>query len=59
MSNLIIISLMFATLAIVVIGVFCMIKGGDVSKKYSNRLMRMRVTFQAITIILLYLLAQN
>lgn len=34
----------------VLIGMFVMAKGGETSKKYSNRFMQFRVTMQAIAI---------
>lgn len=37
-------------------GVFSMAKGGEFSKQHSNKLMRMRVAFQAITILFLMIL---
>lgn len=32
-------------------GLFSMVRGGDFNKKYGNRLMRVRVLFQAIAIV--------
>ena len=32
-------------------GLFSMVRGGDFNKKYGNRLMRLRVLFQAIAIV--------
>ena len=46
--------LMFAamglTLLVLFIGLFAMVRGGEFNRKYSNRLMRLRVLFQAIAI---------
>jgi len=33
-------------------GLFSMVRGGDFNKKYGNRLMRLRVLFQAIAIVI-------
>ena len=44
-----------ATLASLLIGVFSMGKAGDFNRKYANKLMRMRVMFQLLTIICLVL----
>jgi predicted permease len=41
---------MIATFAVMVAGIFVMAKGGEASRKNSNRLMQMRVTFQAIAL---------
>lgn len=38
------------------LGIFSMIKGGAFNEKYGNRLMRARVGFQALTVVLLLLL---
>ena len=56
MGNVLIVGLMFLALSIIVIGLFVMIKGGKVSQKYSNLLMRWRVYLQALAIIMLFLL---
>jgi hypoxia induced protein len=45
----------FATLASLLIGVFSMGKAGEFNRKYANKLMRLRVTFQLLTIICLVL----
>ena len=39
-----------ATLATLMVGVFAMGKAGEFNRKYSNKLMRMRVLFQLLTI---------
>lgn len=52
-SGYIIIFFMLATLAVLVMGVFVMGRGGKVSKKYSNKLMTLRVIMQAIALLLL------
>jgi hypothetical protein len=40
----------FATLASLMVGVFSMGKAGEFNRKYGNKLMRLRVTFQLLTI---------
>lgn len=44
-----------ATLASLMVGVFSMGKAGEFNRKYGNRLMRMRVMFQLLTIACLVL----
>lgn len=44
---------MLATLGALAVGIYSLGKGGDFAKQYSNKLMRMRVMFQAIALILL------
>lgn len=41
---------MLAVLATLFLGLFSMAKGGEFAKRYGNRLMRMRVTLQALAI---------
>jgi|TARA_B110000495_G_C23000584_1_gene590438 hypothetical protein len=48
---LIMVFFMIAALGIVVIGVISMAINGKFNKKHSNKLMRLRVLFQAIAII--------
>lgn len=43
---------MLLTLASLVMGMICMIKGGTFNEKYGNKLMRARVTLQGISIAL-------
>ncbi len=42
---------------ILLLGLYTLFKGGETSKKYSNKLMQLRVLFQFIAIIILVLLA--
>ena len=42
---------MAATLAVVVIGVIAMAANGKLNKNHSNKLMRLRVLFQAIAVL--------
>lgn len=46
---------LFAVLATLLTGVFSMGRGGDFNKRYSNKLMRLRVILQAVTIALFVL----
>jgi len=48
---------LLATAGVLFAGVFSMLRGGEFSKKYSNKLMRMRVAFQAAAILLFVLFA--
>ena len=53
---------MAATLAVVVIGVIAMAVNGKLNKNHSNKLMRLRVLFQAIAIfvfVIIVWLARN
>ena len=47
---IILLSCMFLALIVVIIGVFAMAKNGNFNKNYSNKLMRMRVLFQGIAV---------
>ncbi len=48
--------LMLAVVAVLLAGVFLMGKGGEANKKYSNRLMMMRVSLQGFALLVLALL---
>tara|TARA_Y100000816_G_C25903523_1_gene471309 strand:+ start:380 stop:580 length:201 start_codon:yes stop_codon:yes gene_type:complete len=50
-------SLLGAVGIVLVLGIFTLFKGGSTSKKYSNKLMQLRVFLQFIAIIVLVLLA--
>ena len=41
---------LLATAVVLGLGIYSLAKGGNFAKEHSNKLMRMRVTFQAITI---------
>ena len=45
-----------ATLGVLAVGVFAMLRGGEFNRKYGNKLMRLRVGMQALAIVLLLLL---
>ena len=49
--QIILVLFMAATLAVVVIGVIAMAINGKLNKNHSNKLMRLRVLFQAIAIV--------
>jgi len=42
-----------ATIAVLFLGLFSMARGGEFNRKYGNTLMRFRVAFQAITVLLI------
>ena len=42
---------------VLLLGLYTLFKGGDTSKKYSNKLMQLRVLLQFIAIVVLVLLA--
>ena len=44
---------LLAVLAVLVTGIYAMFKGGDFNKKYSNKLMRLRITLQFIAIVII------
>ena len=49
--------LLGAVAIVLLLGIYTLLKGGDTSKKYSNKLMQLRVLLQFIAIIVLVLLA--
>ena len=49
--------LLLAVLAVLLIGVAAMFKGGEFNKKYGNKLMQLRVGLQFVAVILLLLFA--
>jgi heme/copper-type cytochrome/quinol oxidase subunit 2 len=49
--------LLGAVAIVLALGIYTLFKGGDTSKKYSNKLMQLRVLLQFIAIIVLVLLA--
>ena len=55
--NLIGFSLLGAVAIVLIMGIYTLFKGGNTSKKYSNKLMKLRVLLQFIAIIVLVLLA--
>ena len=49
--------LLVSVAVVLILGIGTLFKGGDTSKKYSNKLMQLRVILQFIAIIVLVLLA--
>lgn len=47
---------LIAVLGVLVAGLFAFVKGGDFHAKHGNKLMQMRVTAQAVAIVLVLLL---
>jgi hypothetical protein len=47
----------FIVLAILMVGLGSFAKGGEFNRKYSNKLMRMRIIAQALAVILIVLVA--
>ena len=60
--QIVLVLFMAATLAVVVIGVIAMAVNGKLNKNHSNKLMRIRVLFQALAIfvfVIIIWLARN
>ncbi len=53
MINYLIIAAVAATFLVVLVGLITMARGGEFNRKYSNKLMRLRLVMQAITVLLL------
>ncbi|MDX1580538.1 MAG: twin transmembrane helix small protein [Alphaproteobacteria bacterium] len=53
--NILIILVLIAVAATLLLGVFSMAKGGEFNRKYSNKLMQLRVGLQALAVLLLLL----
>ena len=49
--------LLMVVAVVLILGIGTLFKGGETSKKYSNKLMQLRVLFQLIAIIVLVLFA--
>tara|TARA_B100001750_G_C15516850_1_gene607925 strand:- start:2544 stop:2753 length:210 start_codon:yes stop_codon:yes gene_type:complete len=47
---------LFAVACVLFAGVFMMARGGDVNKKYSNKIMKARVILQGVAIVILGLI---
>ena len=54
--QIILVLFMIATLVVVVVGVISMAINGKLNKNHSNKLMRLRVLFQAVAILVFVLL---
>ncbi len=50
-------TLLGAVAIVLVMGIYTLFKGGNASKKYSNKLMQLRVLLQFVAIIVLVLMA--
>ena len=50
--EIILVLFMLATFAVVVVGVIAMAVNGKLNKNHSNKLMRLRVLFQAVAILI-------
>ena len=50
-------TLLGAVAIVLILGIYTLFKGGSTSKKYSNKLMQLRVLLQFIAVIVLVLLA--
>tara|TARA_Y100000816_G_scaffold287741_1_gene271029 strand:- start:465 stop:665 length:201 start_codon:yes stop_codon:yes gene_type:complete len=50
-------SLLGAVAIVLVMGIYTLFKGGNTSKKYSNKLMQLRVLLQFIAVIVLVVMA--
>ena len=50
-------TLLGAVAIVLILGIYTLFKGGDTSKKYSNKLMQLRVVLQFFAIIILVLMA--
>ena len=55
--NLIGFTLLGAVALVLIMGIYTLFKGGETSKKYSNKLMQLRVFLQFIAVIVLVVLA--
>lgn len=55
-ATILILVLMLATVAVLVVGIVLMARGGEANAKYSNKLMSLRVVLQGATLLLLGLL---
>ena len=54
--QIILVLFMIATLVVVVVGVIAMAVNGKLNKNHSNKLMRLRVLFQAVAILVFVIL---
>ena len=50
-------SLLGAVAIVLIMGIYTLFKGGNTSKKYSNKLMQLRVLVQFVAVIILVLMA--
>jgi len=52
----VLIFILLATVGVLFLGLFSMARGGEFNRKYGNKLMRFRVAFQAVAILLVLVL---
>lgn len=52
-GNLLLIIAMAAVTIVLITGIFLMARGGEANRKYSNKLMVMRVVLQAVALVIL------
>ena len=50
-------TLLGAVAVVLIMGIYTLFKGGNTSKKYSNKLMQLRVLLQFVAVIVLVLMA--
>lgn len=55
-ANILLPLTLVAVLAVLVVGVVSMVKGGEFNRRYGNKLMRARVVLQGVALVLLALL---
>ncbi|MDX9861684.1 MAG: twin transmembrane helix small protein [Rhodospirillales bacterium] len=51
--NIVVIVLLAATVVVLALGLFSMLKGGAFNARYGNRLMRLRVAVQGLAVVLM------
>ncbi len=54
MLEILVVIALVATLAVLLIGVVAMLRGGDFNAKYGNKLMRARIAMQALAVGLMF-----
>lgn len=52
MLETVIVIALVATLAVLAVGIVVMLRGGEINRKYGNKLMRARVALQAVAVAL-------
>jgi|TARA_R110002072_G_scaffold109784_1_gene237259 threonine/homoserine/homoserine lactone efflux protein len=53
MINFFIVAAVIGTAAVLLFGVLTMARGGDFNRRYSNKLMQLRILMQAIAVVLI------
>ena len=62
MFPILMVAALLAVLSVLLLGIVSMVKGGEFSKKYSNKLMRARIALQAAALLIFaaaWLFARN